>query len=130
MPTGLRRYYGQQHLHFITCSCFRRQPLLTPRRRDLFLFILEQTRRKYRLTVFGHVVMPEHVHLLLSEPRQGNLSTAMQVPKQSVTQQVFKKHSRPTPQTRLWPEQTRQPATFWQPRFYDFNVWSYQKYAE
>jgi REP element-mobilizing transposase RayT len=24
MPKGLKRYYGQHHLHFITCSCYRR----------------------------------------------------------------------------------------------------------
>jgi len=28
MPKGLRRYYGQRHLHFITCSSYRRLPLL------------------------------------------------------------------------------------------------------
>src|SRR5665213_2500193 len=28
MPTGLKRRYGQQHLHFITFSCDRRLPLL------------------------------------------------------------------------------------------------------
>ena len=27
MPKGLRRRYGQGHLHFITCSCYRRLPL-------------------------------------------------------------------------------------------------------
>jgi REP element-mobilizing transposase RayT len=36
------RYYGAGDLHFITCSCYRRQPLLgTPRRRDLLLTVLE-----------------------------------------------------------------------------------------
>jgi hypothetical protein len=28
MPAGLRRYYGQGHLHFIIFSCHRRLPLL------------------------------------------------------------------------------------------------------
>src|SRR5208337_5458929 len=28
MPRGLHRYYGADHLHFITCSCYRRMPLL------------------------------------------------------------------------------------------------------
>ncbi len=38
MPTGLRRYYGQGHLHFITFSCYRRLPLLkSARARDLFV---------------------------------------------------------------------------------------------
>ena len=47
MWTKPKRYYGAGHLHFITCSCFRRQPRLgTARRRDLFLTVLEQVRRR------------------------------------------------------------------------------------
>ena len=44
MRRNLKRYYGAGDLHFITCSCYRRQPLLgTARRRDFFLTVLEQT---------------------------------------------------------------------------------------
>jgi len=69
MPRGLHRYYGAHHLHFITCSCYRRLPLLrSARSRDRFLSVLEQTRQRYRFVVVGYVVMPEHIHLLLSEP--------------------------------------------------------------
>jgi hypothetical protein len=62
----LKRYYGAGDFHFITCSCYRRQPLLgTPGRRDLFLTVLEQVRRRYHFVVAGYVIMPEHVHLLI-----------------------------------------------------------------
>jgi hypothetical protein len=38
MPKGLKRYYGQGHLHFLTFSCYRRLPLLgTVRARNLFV---------------------------------------------------------------------------------------------
>lgn len=48
---------------------YRRKPLLrTARSRDVFLECLEQTRRQCPFDVIGFVVMPEHVHLLLSEP--------------------------------------------------------------
>jgi REP element-mobilizing transposase RayT len=61
MPLGLHRYYGADHLHFITCSCYRRTPLLrTAGSRDRFLSILEQTRQRYRFVVVGYVIMPEH----------------------------------------------------------------------
>jgi len=54
MPEGLKRYYGTGHLHFITCSCYQRKPYLgTPRRRDLFLRLSEETRQKYRFIVVG-----------------------------------------------------------------------------
>lgn len=41
-------------------------------RRDLFLRILEQVRKSYRFVVAGCVVMPEQVHLLLSEPERAD----------------------------------------------------------
>jgi hypothetical protein len=73
MPAGLHRTYGAHHLHFITCSCYRRLPFLgTPRSRNGFLSILEQTRQRYRFVVVGYVLMPEHFHLLITEPEVGN----------------------------------------------------------
>jgi hypothetical protein len=38
MPAGLKLYYGNDDLHFITFSCYRRLPLLsTEGARDLFV---------------------------------------------------------------------------------------------
>jgi putative transposase len=51
--------------------------------------------------------MPEHVHLLLSEPERGNLAVVLQMLKQIVSQQLNE----------------RATTSFWQPRYYDFNVW-------
>jgi putative transposase len=73
MPWGLKRYYGTGSLHFITWSCYRRKPLLgNPARRDLLLTVLDRMRVRYRFAVIGYVVMPEHVHLLISEPLIGD----------------------------------------------------------
>src|SRR5215831_13907406 len=83
MPSGLHRTYGAHHLHFITCSCYHRLPFLkSAKARDRFLAILEQTRERYRFVVVGYVVMPEHVHLLVTEPEVGSPSTVRQVVKQ------------------------------------------------
>jgi REP element-mobilizing transposase RayT len=82
MPWGLKRYYGSGALHFITCSCYKRRALLnTPGRRDLLLTVLERMRDRYRFVVIGFVVMPEHIHLLISEPLVENPSTVMQAMK-------------------------------------------------
>jgi REP element-mobilizing transposase RayT len=79
MTEGLHRFYGGNDLHFLTFSCHRRQPLFrNEAHRDLFLKILDRVRRRYRLVVLGYVVMPEHVHLLVSEPQRETLSTAIQ----------------------------------------------------
>jgi REP element-mobilizing transposase RayT len=45
--------------------------------RDLFVKALERTRVLYKLKVYGFVVMPEHVHLLISEPQRGTIATAI-----------------------------------------------------
>ena len=129
MPSGLKRFYGANHLHYITCSCYRRRPLLaTPRRRDAFLRVLEQVRQKYDFTVIGYVVMPEHFHLLISEPEAGDPSVVMKVLKQRVARRLLTR--KPAgPQAVLWPEREA-PRHFWQKRFYDFNVWSRRKEIE
>ena len=89
MPSGLTRYYGGHDLHFITFSCYHRRPFLdTATSRDAFIETLEETRQKYEFRVAGYVVMPEHVHLLASEPQVGTLSTVLQVVKQRTTRKV------------------------------------------
>jgi putative transposase len=128
MPKGLKRYYGQDHLHYLTCSCYHRQPwLATPRRRDLFSQILEETRQGYGFVVVGYVVMPDHIHLLISEPMRGTPSTVMQVVKQRYARSVLRQEMQSSAQSELWPDSEEH---VWQRRFYDFNVWSARKRIE
>jgi putative transposase len=69
---------------------------------------LEQTRLRYRFVIAGYVVMPEHFHLMISEPQTGTPSTVMQVLKQRFSRQISKEGTQPV----------------WQGRFYDFNIWT------
>jgi putative transposase len=117
MPWGLKRYYGTGSLHFITWSCYRRKPLLdNPARRDLLLAVLELMRVRYRFAVIGYVVMPDHVHLLISEPLIGDPSKIVQAVKLSVSRRLA-----------ISGEFF---GRLWQSRFYDFNLWSQQKEVE
>jgi putative transposase len=68
-------------------------------------------RLRYDFVVAGYVVMPEHIHLLVSEPKKAALSKALQALKLSVSVQS-----------------THRP--FWQVRYYDFNVFSTGKRSE
>ena len=78
MPWGLRRYQQTQQLHFITSSCYRRFPYLqSAKAKRLFEIAFEEAHQRYGLLVFGYVVMPEHVHFLVSEPESNLLSTAI-----------------------------------------------------
>ena len=75
MPKRLQRHYGQKHLHFVTFCCYqRRRYLETVRARNLFVKVLGEVRTKFNFLLVGYVVMPDHVHLLLSEPPKGTVS--------------------------------------------------------
>src|ERR1700733_6593473 len=131
MPSGLHRTYGAHHLRFITCSCYRRLPFLdTARARDRFLSILEQTRQRYRFVVVGYVVMPEHIHLLITEPEIGTPSTVMQVLKQRTAHALLPRRKRRDPRQRSLFGDNLHRRAFWQARFYDFNVWTTKKRVE
>ncbi|MGA8222875.1 MAG: transposase [Candidatus Acidiferrales bacterium] len=134
MKNRLERRYGQHQLHFITCSCYRRLPLLRSiRARNLFIEILGEVRDRYQFALVGLAVMPEHFHLLIGEPRIGTPSTVMQVLKQRVASSLRKEGRKraSSAQLRLWQESPPVgPRCFWQCRFYDFNVWSRKKKIE
>ncbi len=132
MPNRLHRYYDAEYSHFITTSCYQRLPLLgSPENRDLFLRVLEQVRVRYRFVMAGYVVMPEHVHLLLGEPRRGNPSVVMQALKQGFTRRLLSRlrAAKNPPEPSFWrvPLEHNQ---IWQPRFYDFLVFTERKRVE
>jgi putative transposase len=87
--------------------CYLRAPVA----RDLFEEGLERIRVRYELEVVGYVVMPEHVHLLVNEPRVESLAVGLQALKLSVARRSER-------------------GKFWQVRYYDFNVYSRHKRLE
>ncbi|MGE5054856.1 MAG: REP-associated tyrosine transposase [Acidobacteriota bacterium] len=131
MPLGLVRYQESGQSHFVTFSCYRRIPHFRPLRfRDLFLESLERMRVIYRFRVYGYAVMPEHVHLLVSEPETGLLATALQALKISVSRQAKDPHL-PTAGRCGAPSVNDYGADpFWQKRYYDHNVRSHQSFEE
>jgi len=113
MPLRLKRYQQTGQLHYITFTCYRRQKHLdSASARDIFEQTLERVRRWYRFQVVGYVVMPEHVHLLMSEPERSNLATALQVLKRRSSSRIRKYAGY---------------RRVWQKRYYDFNVFSARK---
>jgi putative transposase len=69
MPQGLIRIQQSKQSHFVTFSCFRREPrLMEESTCRAFLYSLERVRRTRGIRLYGYVLMPEHVHVLMSEP--------------------------------------------------------------
>ncbi len=111
----LVRYQQCGCFHFVTFSCYRREPLLAvPTAYSVFEQELEAVRGRYDLVVAGYVLMPEHVHLLVGEPSRSTLSVVLQVLKQQTSRKL----------------KVRGAVQFWQRRYYDFNVWSEGKRVE
>jgi putative transposase len=129
MTKGLRRFHYSAQSHFVTMSCYHRQPRFNPPANcDLFLHCLEEMRRRFSLRIYGYVVMPEHVHLLVSEPRptvpqvrvrpmdanlgphpdHATLADALHFLKLSFTKRLQ--------------GLTGETGSFWQKRYYDRNV--------
>src|SRR6266536_932660 len=112
MPKGLVRDQECGCFHFITFGCYHRcEQLGSVASRELFERSLEIMRIRYDFVVSGYVVMPDHVHLLVGEPKKSLLSKAIQALKLSVS------------------VQSRQ-RRFWQARYYDFNVHNDEKRVE
>jgi putative transposase len=159
VPTRLERHYDTCSSHFLTCSCYRREPLLGDDRiKQLFLTVLDETRRPYRFCVYGYVIMPGHFHLLISNTETGDTGKVLQVLKQRVSHRARKildptlfqkteKDGTPTSLDVSGPTLSQkrrkdgapkefedipsgEPWQFWQRRFYDFNVWSRPKLIE
>lgn len=131
MP-GLHRYYGSGHLHYITSSCYHRRAWFADEsNRDLFVDVLEYVRQRYHFIVVGYVVMPDHVHLLLSEPERANPSVVMQAIKQGFARRLLAalRAGRIPPPDDLR-NQSFDAQHVWQRRFYDFVVRTYEKRQE
>lgn len=114
MPLHLRRYQQEGHLHFITFSCHRRLPHLNSSTAyTCFERWLETLRQRHDFEVHGYVLMPEHVHLLLSEPHNHSLDNTFRALKGQTSKELKGDRDH-----------------FWQKRYYDFNVYTEHKRIE
>ena len=122
--------------YFVTFSTWQRRRLFVVENCvRLFLKMLYRYERQNRYQLHAFVVMPEHVHLLVSEPQRETLSTAIQALKLGVVRSM--EGSVTTPRSRKIGETWGTPAgtsshpdRFWQARFYDFNVFTERKRIE
>ena len=127
MPWGLTRYHQTGQSHFVTFCCYHRHSLFTSdASRRVFESAIERVRRSFRLRIYGYVVMPEHIHLLVSEPvrtaplnpksgsnRPPTLADALKSLKQGVARRLIGDADH-----------------FWQKRYYDFNVRNHAQFVE
>jgi len=111
---------------FITFTCYQRRKFLASvKNRNLAVRILGEVRARFQFKLIGYVLMPDHVHLLISEPPCSSPAKAMQVFKQRVSRLLRGKKRRNTSQLVLaFPEEDALPRRFWQRRYFDMNLYS------
>jgi hypothetical protein len=78
MRSGLQRFQESKQAHVDPFCCYRRrESFAPPSAKRVLEAALDRVRRSFRLCVYGTVVMPEHVHLLLGEPQHSTLADAV-----------------------------------------------------
>jgi len=98
----------------VTFCCYHRRPSFTVgSSTEIFERALERVRKSFALRVYGYVIMPDHVHLLLSEPQRGTLAEALKSLKQGVARRLIGGAEH-----------------FWQKRYYDFNIRNHPQFIE
>jgi REP element-mobilizing transposase RayT len=98
---------GRRPLHYLQLL----QPQSLPQHPSLQRYLSRTCPRSLQVELLGYVVMRDHVHLLMSEPPGVPLSKALQALKISVSRRLVQR-------------------PFWQPRYYDFNVFTHNKRVE
>jgi putative transposase len=130
MTRGLKRITGFGDLHFITFSCYQLRALLGgAAARNAAVQILAEVRAQYGFALIGYVIMPEHVHLLISEAGVVKPATVVQVFKQRVSRRLRGCEAEEQ-NGRAFPEVGDGLRRFWQRRYFDLNIYSAAKVPE
>jgi len=132
MPWGLQRFHQSRQSHFVTFCCYHRRPSFTSdASKRIFENALERVRRSFGLHIYGYVVMPEHVHLLLSEPeRPDNPSGGPHKPSFGLCGEVTLADAIKSLKQGVSRRLIGDAEHFWQKRYYDFNIRSHQQFVE
>ena len=137
----LQRYYGLNHLHYLTISTYRRARLYDSERfRDHWVVTLGELRGELGFKIVGYVLMPEHFHALIWPAREADPSQIRQKLEDRTALFVLKnlKENLTYPRCRRMLARVTLPPTVhhhahfrvWQRRGYDMNIWTPKKRDE
>lgn len=111
----LRRILDRDRIFFVTTNLAREVPALSPRERDLFLEQLKRQHAQGDFLLFGYVVMPSHLHLLLMPLGRG-LTGSMHALKRVTAEKLLRRR--------------RCKGPVWQARYFDFILRRVQDFWE
>ena len=131
-----KRYNVYGDSHYITFSCFRRQPFLSRDRSCLWLAeAIDEARQCTSFDLWAYVFMPEHVHLLILPAKDVAIGSILRAVKQRVARRAvpWVQQYAPAFLSRMAERRPdgRVIHRFWQPGGgYDRNIWSSQEIWE
>ena len=110
---------------FVTYSCYHNYNLFkTGETKNIFAANLNKLRNKYKYKLFGYVIMPNHVHLVVCPPDKDKISIFIGALKSITAREIFS----------LWHckdlrifnrleinKDGKSRFVFWQRRYYDHN---------
>jgi len=118
----LRHYDHLNTARFVTFSCYHRHKLLlAPPVIRVFLETLEFIRKHYGIRLFGYVIMPEHVHLVVHPPDSIKLGPVVGHLKSKSASRVIAERMLYLPANCTIEKDGERRQAFWQPRCYDHN---------
>ena len=114
--------------HFLTFSTYQRSRFLdSPETRDIVLEILQKCLISHQACCVGFVIMPNHVHAIISGGEGFAISPFVQVWKKTSSYRIKRFFTR---ELGRYAELCPEGSPIWQARFYDFNIETDQKLNE
>ena len=112
----LTRYNLENHIYFVTSKTKNNEPLfLDPTNTELFIQTLFDCRNRYGFLLLGFVVMPDHFHALIMPKQRYKIESVVQKIKGLFAYRMRDLGVR---------------GSVWQKSFYDFVVYSEEKFRE
>ena len=114
--------------HFVTFSTYQRRQFLAPERaRSIVLEVLRTCLETHAAYCYGFVVMPNHVHAILSVAHEATITSFLHAWKKTSSYRIKRFYAQElTKYHELCPEN----CPIWQAKFYDFNLESDKKFLE
>jgi putative transposase len=114
--------------HFVTFSTYQRRQFLAPERtRTIVLEVLQGCLKVHRTFCHGFVIMPNHVHAVLSVDPSSDIASFLQAWKKTSSYRIKRFYAQ---ELTHYYEFCPRNCPIWQARFYDFNLESLDKINE
>lgn len=127
----LRHYDGLNTARAINFSCYRRLFLLRNKaEREYFIESLKFVQMKYKFRLFGYVIMPNHVHLIIHPDDETMVGKIIGEIKAQSGKRILKLWKKRNLKILDMLRNSSGSYSFWQKRCYDHNCRTADKVAE